>query len=161
VTETDLLSLLLGKVESLDLPLLVLVLWAELRFLPLVLDAIGWNRAIGAKLDVTEADMQNHRPRGITGLFRRTPNGGPPPAAMALALSAALFLAGCGSVPQAFLAGEEAAYSTLAPIVTRCVNEHGAYEEREAELIERTVQSWEFSLRQNRKALDGAEEGEE
>jgi hypothetical protein len=100
VTESELFAMLRDKPW---LALLALVAWAELRFLPLVLDAIGWNRAVGAKVGVTEADALAHRPPNIlTGLlarlFKRPPNGGPPPAAVLGVLAIVLALSsGCVS----------------------------------------------------------------
>lgn len=86
---TNILDYLSKKEES--LPMVALVVWAELRFLPLVLDAIGWNRAIGASHGISDADMLAHRPKGLRGVVRswvsRTPKGGPPPAAVAIFLT--------------------------------------------------------------------------
>lgn len=50
-------------------PVLILVLWAEVRALPHLLDAIGWARAIGGKLGVTDADAIKARPSA--SLLRR------------------------------------------------------------------------------------------
>lgn len=94
MSDSDLFSFIFGKGDT--LPLLALVVWAEMRFLPLVLDAIGWNRAIGAKLNVSDAEMQSHRPTSLfKRAFRRPPNGGPPPAAVVLLFAAILFASGC------------------------------------------------------------------
>lgn len=106
MSETEILTMLKDKPW---LALLALVAWAELRFLPLVLDAIGWNRAVGAKVGVTEEEAKAHRPptsaltsavlgflsRMLDRLFRRPPNGGPPPAAALGVLALVLALSGC------------------------------------------------------------------
>lgn len=75
----------------------LLMLWAELRVIPMVADAIGWNTAVGHKLGVTAEEALAHRPsnslREMLGrLFKRTPGGGAPPAAVALFISSAFLL---------------------------------------------------------------------
>lgn len=67
-------------------PIFVLIVWAELRFLPYVLDAIGWLRALGAASNVTEDAAKAARPKGWR--FR---------AAGAPILVFALLMVGCGN----------------------------------------------------------------
>lgn len=96
MSETEFFQWLVSKAEA--LPLLVLVVWAEIRFLPLVIDAIAWNRAIGVKLGVTDAEAHTHRPAAtglLRRLFRRPPTGGPPAAMMLAAFGLAFALAAC------------------------------------------------------------------
>lgn len=107
MTETELVTWIMSKAEA--FPLLVLVVWAEVRFLPLVLDAIGWNRAVGAKVGVTEAEALAQRPPStFARLFRRPPNGGPPAAAVVALLLVAVLLAACVPVEAIDQSAEQA-----------------------------------------------------
>ena len=68
-------------------------------------------------------------------------------------------VAGCCTVPKAFLEGEEAAYEVLVPrLVTYVKEDEGLSEELRADII-RTTLAWRFSLEKAREALDG--EGKE
>lgn len=99
MNETDFAQVLQFLKDKPWLALFALVAWAELRFLPLAIDAIAWDRAIAEKLGVTAADVARHRPTATaTGflwrLFRRPPSGGPPPAVVLL-VAGVLAFAGC------------------------------------------------------------------
>lgn len=87
--EDDLIRTLLQNAQG--WPFLLLIAWAELRLLPRALDSIGWQRAIGAKLGVTQADADAHRP---AGWIRRgsSPPPPPPPASASSAAGAVLLL---------------------------------------------------------------------
>ena len=61
-------------------------------------------------------------------------------------MAATLSLTGCPSVPRAFLEGEQAAYSAIAPNYSKYVGADEALSPEERDTLLRTVRAWKFAL---------------
>lgn len=72
----------------------------------------------------------------------------------ALLVAALVALAGCGSVSQAFLEGEEAAFEAIAPSYILYVEKDSELDEIQRADRLRTVRAWRFSLDKAAKVAD-------